>query len=39
MKNTKNISGFVHNANAFRDFVTNMFYMIFPGHVFINENT
>ena len=36
---TKNISGFVYNFNAFRDFVTNMFYMVFPSLVFVNENT
>ena len=38
----KSISGFVHNSNAFRDFVTfvtNMFYMVLPGHISVNENT
>ena len=36
---TKNISGFVYNFNAFRDFVANMFYMLFSSQVFANENT
>ena len=36
---TKKISRPVHNSNAFRDFLTNMFYMVFPCKAFVNENT
>ena len=34
---TNNISVFVNNSNAFRDFATNMFYMVFPCQVFVNK--
>ena len=35
----KNITSFVHNSNAFRDFVTIIFCMVFPCQVFVNVKT
>ena len=36
---TRNISGFEDNFNAFRDFVTNMFCVLFSCQVFVDVNT
>ena len=36
---TKNISEFAPNSNTSRDFITNMFYMLLPCQIFVNENS
>ena len=35
----KTISGFAHNSNIFREFVANMFYIVFQCQVFVHVNT